>query len=412
MYVLGRSAEEADVAGADGVNDPDNPGCADRSDAVDRPGASDSADFAGSVDPVDDTNDADGRPTGLLGRYRAPDGSDGAAVGFDLDGPHAGLVVGKRGSGKSYTLGVIAEEAARARGVAPVIVDPMGVFSGLAGDRGGADAERAGDGRGASSAPIPARVIEKPAVRVDSLPPAAWPALLGLDSSSPAGSLVWRVANDASTLAAMRAAVARADVPEDTRRAAANHLRMAASWDVFDPDGCSPEALAGGEATVLDLSGYAPEPMRAVVAAVANGLYEARVNGGIRRLPWLLVDEAHAFFEGTSAPALRRLLTRGRAPGVSLFAATQRPSALPGVAVSQADLLIAHRLTSTADIDALAAARPTYLGGTLRERLPAETGCALVVDDATESVHGVRVRRRETPHGGSSPRASQADRRS
>lgn len=28
------------------------------------------------------------------------------------------------------------------------------------------------------------------------------------------------------------------------------------------------------------------------------------------------------------------------------------------------------------------------------------------VDDATESVHGVQIRERETPHGGADPRAS------
>jgi hypothetical protein len=91
---------------------------------------------------------------------------------------------------------------------------------------------------------------------------------------------------------------------------------------------------------------------------------------------------------------------------VSLVAATQRPGALPGVAISQSDLLIAHRLTAVADVEALGDATPTYLTGTLRDRLPTAPGGAVVVDDATESVHGVQVRRRETPHGGADPRAS------
>jgi len=91
---------------------------------------------------------------------------------------------------------------------------------------------------------------------------------------------------------------------------------------------------------------------------------------------------------------------------VSVVLATQRPSALPSTAVSQADLLVAHRLTSAADVDALRAARPTYLDGEFSTRLPTDTGEALVVDDATESVHHVTVRERETPHGGASPRAS------
>jgi len=72
--------------------------------------------------------DGGGEPTGLLGHYRARDGSHGARVELDLDRPHVGLVVGKRGSGKSYTLGVLAEAIARADRVAPVVVDPMGAF--------------------------------------------------------------------------------------------------------------------------------------------------------------------------------------------------------------------------------------------------------------------------------------------
>ncbi len=59
-----------------------------------------------------------------------------------------------------------------------------------------------------------------------------------------------------------------------------------------------------------------------------------------------------------------------------------------------------------ADVDALTAAQPTYLAGTIRERLPTRTCDALVVDDATESAHAVRIRERETPHGGGNPRAS------
>lgn len=71
-----------------------------------------------------------------------------------------------------------------------------------------------------------------------------------------------------------------------------------------------------------------------------------------------------------------------RGPGVSLVAATQRPGALPATAISQADLLVVHRLTGRAD----------------RE--------ALVIDDATETVNTVTVRERLTPHDGASPRAS------
>lgn len=340
-------------------------------------------------------------PTARLGAYRARDGSRGAGVALDLDRPHACLVVGKRGSGKSHTLGVLAEGAVRATGVAPVVLDPMGDLTGLA-ESGSA-------------------VHERPTIRADALPPTAWPRLLGLDPTGAAGTLVWQAAADNATLAGMRDHAADADATESARRGAENHLRLAASWEVFDSAGLAPDDLLRPRGTVLDLSGLAPAPTNAVVRAVSRGVYDEQVArdsaevGRVREpercdgpLPWLLLDEAHAFFDGIAAPALQTLLTRGRAPGVSLVAATQRPDALPDVATSQADLLVAHRLTTESDVASLAAATPAYLRGTLRDRLPSERGCAVVVDDATESIREVRIRDRRTPRGGASPRASAA----
>jgi hypothetical protein len=330
------------------------------------------------------SGDGDG-PSGVLGHFLARDGSHGARVRVDLDGPHAALVVGKRGAGKSYTAGVLAEALADADGVAPVVVDPMGVFAGLA-DCG-------------------ATVVETPTVAAGALSPRAWCDLLSLSPEGAVGGLVWAAATAADTLAGMREAVDAAEAPASDRRAAANHLRLAASWGVFDPDGLDAEGLVDPGGTVLDGSGLAAAPLNAVVRTAADALYRARVEERLGRLPWLLVDEAHALFGGVAGPGLERLLTRGRAPGVSLVAATQRPSALPAVAVSQADLLVAHHLASGADIEALRRTRPTYLDG-LSERLPDGTGEALVVDEATESAHTVTVRERRTPHGGDSPSAS------
>jgi DNA helicase HerA-like ATPase len=206
--------------------------------------------------------------------------------------------------------------------------------------------------------------------------------------------------------------VADADAAASTGRAAANHLALAASWDAFDSAGIETETLCSDSLTVLDVSGFASRPAGAVLAAVATALYDARMAEQTSRLPWLLVDEAHTFTDGVARRPLRRLVTRGRQPGVSCVLATQRPSAVPPTTVSQTDLLVAHRLTSTADIDALQAAQPTYLDGDFAARLPEMTGDALIVDDGTESVHHVTVRERQTPHGGETPRASdpEADR--
>lgn len=185
-----------------------------------------------------------------------------------------------------------------------------------------------------------------------------------------------------------------------------NHVDLAASWGIFDADGLTAADLGSSAVTVVDVSGLDAAPMNAVARGVAEALYRARVNETVDRLPWLMLDEAHAFFDGVTRPALRMILTRGRAPGVSLVAATQRPSAVPDVAISQSDLVVSHRLTSRDDIEALERARPSYVHSSLTERMPTGPGEVVVVDDSTETVHVARVRPRETPHGGSSPRAS------
>ncbi|WP_233739973.1 ATP-binding protein [Halovenus carboxidivorans] len=333
------------------------------------------------------------KPVGTLGRFRALDGSSGATLYLDLDGPHAAVVVGKRGYGKSYTLGVIAEELATAEPLAPVVVDPMGAFEGF----------------GATEPEIPADVRAQPTVTPNSLTPQSWCALVGLPPQSGAGSLVWQSAQEGSTLDGMCDLIRNTDAERGDKRAAINHLRMADNWDVFDAaGGLDAEALAGPEVSVLNLSGLADEPMNAVVRGVAESLYQARVRGEIRRLPWLLVDEAHAFFDGVAQPALETILTRGRAPGVSLVLATQRPSVVPPVALSQSDILLSHRLTAEADVEALQTAQPTYMTDAIEGRLPSDTGEVLIVDDSTESVHTAKIRQRRTAHEGDSATATDA----
>ncbi len=335
----------------------------------------------------------DAGPTACLGQYRARDGSAGAPLALDVDGPHVLLVVGKRGYGKSYTLGVLAEELATTAGIAPVILDPMGVFETL-------------ETPSSDASGVPVHVCRRPQIDPNSLDPRAWCQMLSLAPEGGAGGLLWQAASDCNSIGGMRAHIDRRDAPCSERRAALNHLSLAESWEVFDTEGLGIQHLSTSEATVIDLSGLSEPAMNAVVHAVARLLYQARIAQEMTRLPWLILDEAHIFFEGIGAPALETILTRGRAPGVSLVTATQRPSALPSVALSQADILCSHRLTAQPDIDALERIQPTYLAGDIATVLPQRPGDVVLVDDATESVHPATIRTRKTVHGGDSPKVS------
>ena len=319
-----------------------------------------------------------------LGAYRARDGALGAPVHVDCEHPHAITVVGKRGSGKSHTLGVIAEGLATATGVTPIVVDPMGEFSALATEH---------DGR-----------TPPPRIRANALPAHAWCTLLDLDPTSPTGALVWRAATQTTTLDAMRTAVTDADADPATRRAATNHLQLAQHWNVFHPDAPTITTLLDDDPIVVDCSTIPTPDANAICHAIATDTYHARLTDDTTTLPWLLLDEAHVFFDGTAAPALETLLTRGRTPGTSLVTATQRPSALPPLVHSQTDLTIAHRLTNGHDRNSLATAHPTH---DITTNLPTRTGDTLLIDDPTDATHTVHVRDRHTPHHGTTPRATE-----
>src|SRR5512136_2397379 len=79
-----------------------------------------------------------------LGNYMALDHSRGAAVYLDVLKPHAILICGKRGYGKSYTMGVLIEELARLpyrvrKNFCAIVVDTMGIFTRMdkpSGERG------------------------------------------------------------------------------------------------------------------------------------------------------------------------------------------------------------------------------------------------------------------------------------
>lgn len=322
-----------------------------------------------------------------LGHYLARDGSKGLPVEVDLDEPHVGIVVGKRGAGKSHTLAVLAEGVAATPGVGGVLIDPMGSLVEL----GEAEA---------------IDIIAEPAVDPAVLPARSWCSLLDLDPAGGVGALVWRAAASTESIEGMLGWIRDAPATEEVRLAASNHVRLARDWGIFGDDGLDGAAFLDDRVQVLTLEHLDQAPANAVTRAVADGLFEATMDEGTAPLQWLFVDEAHVFFEGTAGPGLHRILTRGRHPGVSLVTATQRPSALPSVAVSQADLIVAHRLTAAADVEALGAARESYHHESIAERLPSGRGEALVLDDATESVHTVTVRDRWTPAGGSTPRAS------
>src|SRR3990167_7431990 len=122
------------------------------------------------------------------------------------------------------------------------------------------------------------------------------------------------------------------------------------------------------------------------------------------------MDEANIFLRAQRTPpateTLNKIVKEGRQPGITLVFATQRPEKLHPDAVAQADIIISHRLTAKADIDALKAIMQTYLLydiGKYINELPHLKGVAIILDDNSERLYKVRIRPRQSWHAGSSP---------
>ena len=131
-----------------------------------------------------------------------------------------------------------------------------------------------------------------------------------------------------------------------------------------------------------------------------------------RTLVWIVIDEAHEFLGSNektfASDALIALLREGRQPGISLVLATQQPGKVHDDVLTQADIVLSHRVTAKRDVDALNEMMQSYMEKGLVDAmndLPDEKGSAVILDDTSERLYSLRVRPKLSWHGGESPTA-------
>ncbi len=391
-----------------------------------------------------------------LGRYLALDGSAGSYVGLDALGPHCILICGKRGYGKSYTMGTLVEELSLLpegikNNIASLVVDTMGIFWTMK------KANRPQESllKQWSLTPkgltikvfVPSGSVKMYdeqnieiipfSIPISSMDGYSWCKIFKIDEVSPLGVLLIRVVAELrsmydsfsfDTIMDMVMEDERAD--SLTKSAAENYIRTASSWGIFTEEGVHVKDLVcRGYTTVLDVSTLKDLDVRAaVVGQISKEIYYQRLearrseermlmgygqdNTGMPMV-WMFIDEAHLFIPNKNRTLASDVLTnewlrQGRQPGLSLILATQRPSALDPEVTSQSDVLICHRLTAAEDINALESFRPSYMkeniGDSIR-KMGMEQGIAFILDDTTEAAHVIRMRPRLSWHGGNEPSA-------
>jgi len=379
---------------------------------------------------------------------------------------HVVFVCGKRGSGKSFTMGVIAEgisdlPAGIKENIAVVIVDTMGIYWTMKYPN---QKERDLLGKWDIKPKALDTTIFTPkghfkefkdkgiptdrafSIRPDELDIEDWVLTLGLERNSEEGVLVERIITELKercksfSLEDIKKAIFDdLKVSHKAKDLVTNMFSNAEKWGLFDEKGTPINDLVkGGQVTVLDVSVYATMPggwniKSLVLGLVSKKLFTQRMiarrdeefkdvhesvhyfaDDSSKKLKyplvWLIVDEAHEFLpvKGKTAATdpLVTILREGRQPGISLVLASQQPGKIHTDVMTQADVIISHRITAKIDTDALGMLMQSYMRKGLDkylDDLPKEQGAAIILDDNNERMYPMRVRPRFTWHGGEAP---------
>ena len=387
---------------------------------------------------------------------------------LDVTRSHVVFVCGKRGGGKSYTMGVIAEGISDLppeikQNIAVIMMDTMGVYWTMKFPNH-RDEELLSEW-GLKSKGLDVTIFtplgfykqyreegiptDRPfSIKPSELAPEDWFLTFEIGPNEPLGVLIERIVLD------LKKRKEEFDIEDillairnDTRSeknikdAAENRFLACLNWGVFSKEGTSlSDLVQGGQVTVLDMSPYTTQPGGWKIKALVLGIVAMRVfidrmiarkseefeqiKASIhyltekakpkKQIPmvWVVVDEAHEFLplEGKTAASdgLITILREGRQPGVSLILASQQPGKIHTDVMTQSDILLAHHLTAQIDIDALGKLMQSYLREGIDSainNLPKVSGAAVAIDDVNERLYPMRIRPRFTWHGGSAPSA-------
>lgn len=370
-------------------------------------------------------------------------------VTISVDKARTVFACGKRGTGKSYSLGNIVEEVdQKMDNTVPLVVDPMGIYwtmvepnneqTDLLWDWGiqerGFDVTVLvpGDPESRYGYDVLDEMrrrgleVESLTLNPSDISPDGWCELFDLSINKPMGIALYRAVRSLSeeseffTLDDLIEAVEYDEkAGESTIDALINRLRMAREWGIFSEEYTDIwNVIDPTEINVLDVSVLDPGKYglrNLVVYVLTKKIFDERRQARRREeldisvdVPkvWLFIDEAHNFVPSGSSSLAKETLIRwikeGRQPGLSLGIATQQPSAVSADLVSQMDFILCHKITTRTDIKSLNDLSQEYMGSQLKTYIKKidKVGEAVCVDDEEETVQQVQMRPRMSQHGG------------
>ncbi|ATW88248.1 hypothetical protein halTADL_1483 [Halohasta litchfieldiae] len=370
-------------------------------------------------------------------------------VYIDASSARSILACGKRGTGKSYTLGNVVEEIhTETNDVVPLVIDPMGIYWTMAEenddqrdllwdwgvteqgfpvnllvpgdpeDRYGDDIVREFRSRGIDLNPL--------LLNPSDMSPDGWCDLFDLNINKPMGITLYRAIrelNEDDTPFYLPDIINKVEMDgsssDRTKEALLNRLEMARDWDIFAGEYQDVwTTFDENRINVLDVSVLDPGQYglrNLVVDVLGKELFRQRQDArrreemGLRvEIPkvWLFIDEAHNFVPSGSSSLAKDMLIRwvkeGRQPGLSIVVASQQPSAIDSEVLSQCDITLCHKITTKEDIRSLDKLSQDYMGSNLKTyvRQIDNVGEAVFVDDDEETVQMVKIRPRKSQHGG------------
>lgn len=384
---------------------------------------------------------------------------------MDIARSHVILISGKRGSGKSYTIGTIAEALSdlkkeESQNISPLIFDTMGIFWTMK-YKNEKDSLLL-DSWNLKPKNVPVKVfapyghfdsyrekgidVDKEfSIKISELEPEDWVNIFELKFTDSEAVLIETVISELKNKKSFgykdiySLINSKKNFENRVKNSVSALFKASESWKVFDEKKGTQikDLVKPGETTVIDLSVYASlgtfNVRSLIIGLVSKKLFNERMEArkieeieavihGVdylrykvkRKMPlvWIFIDEAHEFLprEGKTpaSDALIQILREGRQPGISIVLATQQPGKIHTDAMTQSDLLISHRVTAKMDIDAINEITQSYLYEDISNKindLPKLKGSAIVLDDNSERIYPIRIRPRFTWHGGEAPTA-------